>query len=592
MAYRLAHRAFSAWDTVALVSCLAGGVGTVAALAVLRRLYPPGRSRWIAAGFLVTTYGIIQPFAGHIEVYALALVALLVFVWAALGTLQGRAPWVAGAVGGLAVVTYVPLVIPVGSALGVLAWQRRRAEVPTLVAAAVAAIVPITFVYGWIWVRDVPGDWRHFLVTMRESLNLGWGGSSLIFVPPGRLLGTTHALHVVNQWLLCDLLGLALVGWGLATSGRRATGANPTTRLLAAMALPTILYTFVMNPLRPPADDWDLFAHAALLTALLGPYLLVRRLAGESDWFLALTAVLLATSLVHTGPRLLVVHAAPPPETRFADIFAIGDLLRREGVRYVFAGRETDVYVYLRTLLPAPRTLQFVDSVIAAQRGKLDLTTNTAFVLPPAAERALVPNFEALGASYAHTRVGKSGVYYAFTPAGGRLERIPSAGWRVATAERVDLAAAIADGDPGTVWTSVSRQHPGLRVEVDLGAGLTLARVRLVQGRGRSLDYPRGLQVSVATVAGDWRELRSVPQVVPRLLGRLIDADGHYRFDAEPAPAAITLTFPAERARWLRLTLLGEASAPWSIAELEAWGPAGSAARSAARSADGMMRTP
>jgi hypothetical protein len=568
-AYRLSHPMLSARDTVAFVSCLAGGLAAVVGLSLLRRMYP-GDGRWLAAAFLFTTYGVARPFLGYIEVYPFAVLALLVFLWAGVGALEDRPLWRTGLAGGLAVVTYVPLVLPVGAALLALLVRRLRARalsIRTIGATALAGALPPALVYGWLWVRDIHGRTTGFVPTLIESLNLDWADSWLIFVPARRLFAPEHALNVLNQWLLMDAVGLALVVWGMA-SGLCRTGPPAASLLLAALA-PTFVYTFVMNPYLPPAEDWDLFAHGSVLTALLGPLWLIDRLRRRERWYRSLAIALLAVNLAHTVPGVLAAHFAPTPEIRYPDVFAVEAFFRRAGLRYAITDRST--HVYLRTLLRDRdvRSVQFADGTLGPEGAGLDLTATGAFVLVPETERGLRSNLLALGASHQVTTLGGYRVHHGFIPPPVASVWRGPANWRLSASENAAGVPRMADGDPGTRWSSVVPQREGLAIEVDLSETVRLAGARVVHGRCCPWDYPRGLAVAVADQPGRWRDVLVVDEVIPRVTGRLRVEDGRYRFAPEARPDAITLRFPATPVRWVRLTALRADSRPWSITELE-----------------------
>ena len=572
VAYRLLHPMLSARDTVALASCLAGGLAAVIGLALVRRLQPPG-GRWLAAALLFSTYGVARPFLGYIEVYPFALLALMVFLKVAVTGPPNAALWRAALAGGLAVVTYIPLVIPVGAALFGLGVRRLRAGTLSIrsgvASAAALALAPVV-VFGWLWLRDVRGGTVGFLPTVVDSLNLGWANSWLIFVPPRELLARVHLLHVLNQWLLMDAVGLALVCWSLARKPRQPH--PPAAGILLLMLLPTLLYTIVMNPLRPPDEDWDLFAHASVLTALLGPLVLIDRVRRAGHWYGILAVALLGLNLAHTVPGVLAAHFAPSPETRYPDVFAVEAFFRREGLRYAITDRST--HVYLRTLLRDRdvRSVQFADGTLGAQGPALDLTATGAFVLVPESEASLVPNLLALGAPHRVASLGGYRVYHGFTPPLPSVVPIASAGWRVRASENPGAAPRMVDGDPSTRWSSIAPQRDGIEIEIDIGDVVPLAGVQAVHGRCCPWDYPRGFRVTVAAAPGSWHEVLVVPEVTPRVLGRLRVEDGRYRFGPEARTDALTVRFPTTPARWVRLTALRPDSRPWSVTELRLLG--------------------
>jgi hypothetical protein len=568
-AFRLLHPWLSARDTVALLSCLAGGAAVVVGLALVRRLHPAG-GQWLAAALLFGAYGVARPFLGYIEVYPFALLALLVFLLAVTGVVAGRPLWRAGLAGGFAVVVYVPLVVPTGGALlalGVWLLRSRALSVRAGAAAALSAALPPGLVYGWFWFRDVRGRATGLVPTLVDSLNLNWRDSWLIFVPARKLLAPAHLLHVLNQWLLMDAVGLALVVWGLVHGFRRAGG--PAATILLVAFVPTAVYTFVMNPLRPPAEDWDLFAHGAVLTALLGPLVLIDRVRRGGRWYRVLAAAVLGVSLAHTVPGVLAAHFAPTPEARYPDVFAVEAFFRRAGLRYAITDRST--HVYLRTLLRDRdvRSVQFADGTLGAEGPALDMTATGAFVLDAESEPGLRPNLLALGAPHQVTPLGGYRVYHGFTPPLEPAARIEAAAWRITASESPAAAPRMADGNTSTRWSSVTPQREGITIEIDLGETVPLAGARIVHGGCCPWDYPRGLSVAVADAPTRWRQVLVIPEVIPRVLGRLRAEDGRYRFAPDTRPDALTLRFPATPARWVRLTALRADSRPWAVTELE-----------------------
>ena len=166
----------------------------------------------------------------------------------------------------------------------------------------------------------------------------------------------------------------------------------------------------------------------------------------------------------------------------------------------------------------------------------------------PESEAGLLPNLLALGAPYRVAALGGYRVYHGFTPPPEPAAPISSANWRVTASENPAAAPHVVDGDPGTRWSSLVPQREGVAIEIDLGETVLLAGLEIVHGRCCPWDYPRGLAVAVAASPGGWREVLHVRDVVPRVLGRLREEDGRYRFAPEAHPDALTLRFPRPRA--------------------------------------------
>lgn len=116
------------------------------------------------------------------------------------------------------------------------------------------------------------------------------------------------------------------------------------------------------------------------------------------------------------------------------------------------------------------------------------------------------------------------------------------------TDSRLDAPLAF-DGDRATHWSTLRPMEVGDAFELDLGEVLRVGRVDVDPGDARR-EFPRGLRVEVSTDGMHWRELTGV---------EVLTADD----------GSVRATFPAVRARQLRLTNLGTATGlPWSIAEV------------------------
>jgi hypothetical protein len=111
------------------------------------------------------------------------------------------------------------------------------------------------------------------------------------------------------------------------------------------------------------------------------------------------------------------------------------------------------------------------------------------------------------------------------------------------------------DGNINSRWSTGAYQVPGQWFAVDMGSTNILNAIVLDCG-GSTGDYPRGYQVYLSKDGSNW--------------GAPVAAGS--------GAAVTTISFPAQAARYIRVTQTGSASANWwSIAEFNAYGSFGMA---------------
>ncbi|ANS76332.1 coagulation factor 5/8 type domain protein [Paenibacillus yonginensis] len=120
--------------------------------------------------------------------------------------------------------------------------------------------------------------------------------------------------------------------------------------------------------------------------------------------------------------------------------------------------------------------------------------------------------------------------------------------WTVtaSSTQGTDVPANMLDGDRGTLWTNGSPQTNGQWLQVDLGSKQTFDSVTLDSGYAAD-DYPRGYQLFVSEDGDSW--------------GTVVAA-------GSGQAGTMTITFPIQNARYIRMVQTGEADKWWSIAEL------------------------
>jgi hypothetical protein len=123
-------------------------------------------------------------------------------------------------------------------------------------------------------------------------------------------------------------------------------------------------------------------------------------------------------------------------------------------------------------------------------------------------------------------------------------------------------APVVLDGDPSTRWVC-GPQRGREAFEADLGSAADVGGVRFLTGEHPS-DFPRSLTIETSLDGAAWEAARSGDVIAATIEGAL----------ADPRQGATVLTFPARRARFVRLRQTGaDDQANWAIAELEIRGP-------------------
>ncbi|WP_068785473.1 discoidin domain-containing protein [Paenibacillus phocaensis] len=106
--------------------------------------------------------------------------------------------------------------------------------------------------------------------------------------------------------------------------------------------------------------------------------------------------------------------------------------------------------------------------------------------------------------------------------------------------------AKMLDGNRDTLWTNGREQASGQWVKVDLGAVQRFDSIELDPGNAGD-DYPRAYRLYVSNDGENWGD-------------PVIGGSGQ--------PGLLSITFPTQTARYLKLVQIGEANRWWSIAEL------------------------
>ncbi|MFJ6216887.1 glycoside hydrolase family 3 C-terminal domain-containing protein [Streptomyces sp. NPDC092296] len=141
--------------------------------------------------------------------------------------------------------------------------------------------------------------------------------------------------------------------------------------------------------------------------------------------------------------------------------------------------------------------------------------------------------------------------FNAYTASGGS-SLLPRTGWSASASATGggDVPANMLDGSAATRWSSGVPMAAGQTVTVDMGAAHSVSRITMDSG-GSASDYARGYQVSLSADGTGW----GAPVATGTGTGALV-----------------SVTFPAQSARYIRVTQTGTSTSWWSIAEFNAYG--------------------
>jgi hypothetical protein len=124
-------------------------------------------------------------------------------------------------------------------------------------------------------------------------------------------------------------------------------------------------------------------------------------------------------------------------------------------------------------------------------------------------------------------------------------------GWSASASVSSATAASGIDANLSTRWTTGAPQANGQYYQLDLGAARSFNLLRL-DSDGASNDYPRGYQVFVSNN--------------PASFGSPV-ATG------SGSSSLVSIGFPVQNARYIRVVQTGSSSNWWSVAEANVWGP-------------------
>lgn len=128
----------------------------------------------------------------------------------------------------------------------------------------------------------------------------------------------------------------------------------------------------------------------------------------------------------------------------------------------------------------------------------------------------------------------------------GKQKRLLPDAWSVTASSNEETAAAILDGSDQTRWTSGQTQTGGEWIQLDLGDSQIVNRIVLDSAHS-SEDYARGYEVYTSLDGTDW---------------------GNAVAKGEGDNAVLSISFPTQEARYIKIVQSGTDSHWWSLAEI------------------------
>ena len=272
----------TAQNAAQILVCAAGAVAVVLLLRFATYLASTPRQQLIVAAYMLCG-GLLRVLAGHVEVYAVLVMAAAAYLWAACACLRGRCRWWVPAVAlGVALWTHLSAVCLIPSLLLVL---RRRPPDGTgrailrLVAGGALVAAPVVVFLAAEYVTGHHGDLARAYDVAREMAGTkvaanpkrwfvrGWGGEP-----------TTGTDYVAFSWphlkYLLNAFFVLAPSAALVIAARRGhLLATVEARFLAVVSLPLVAYACAVRPRYGPYD-WDLFSLTALCLSALAAHVL------------------------------------------------------------------------------------------------------------------------------------------------------------------------------------------------------------------------------------------------------------------------------------------------------------------------------
>lgn len=238
------------------------------------------------------------------------------------------------------------------------------------------------------------------------------------------------------------------------------------------------------------------------------------------------------------------------------------DLLKKEGVRFVYALSHWDAY---KLTFDAQEDIIFAILFYRGDPGYLqmvDASTNIAYLIRGEGSRMIFEeNLNGIGGAYKKSSVGGYTVFYDFTPPSSNLVEIKPDGWSAIANHNNEDANKSFDRDISTRWTSFIPQKPGIFYQVDLGRIYhNVSKISFLPGVSK--EVPRGYILEVSIDGKRWEQIK----VIQEYWGPFFWS-GPHPF-VEDKDGRVEIAFSPTDLRFFRITQTNRSNYFWSIHEI------------------------
>jgi len=271
-------------ESLQLTAVLAGATVVVLLGQVIQRLFRERDKQWLFIGLLPSAYGAIQLWFGYSEIYPVVALGWVILVWAYLLILDERlSPLWGSALSGIIYLFYIGNVLLLPAyvftiLLSVRRMPNRGARVRQVILNLLVLVSTTMLCLSWKLGTNAIRFWQ----LQAASANITQGTSSgSVFYSTATLLSGLHVKEFINEWALVDASGvlLTMLGplfWALSAAQGWSLRRDTKAYLLALVAFPSVIYSFMMEPLLGYPMDWDLFSYLGLFTLLFGGYMFIQ----------------------------------------------------------------------------------------------------------------------------------------------------------------------------------------------------------------------------------------------------------------------------------------------------------------------------
>ena len=293
---------WGAAQSIALMSCLAGGIFVSALFVLAARLGQTIYDRFFIFAFTLSM-GAVQLFFGHVENYTLVTLFMLLFMLAGVQYLKGAAPlYMAVLLAAVAAAAH-PLAIFLLPALMSLPFIRMPREPWKNIFQAV--LPGLAFLTGFYVICRLLGA-PQIVIGLNQ-----FGDDRNVFLPVLQALKYRHVRDVIQNYLLILPLGVWVIAIDLIRT-KPGVHRDPIALFLLINSLSFLVFALFFNQKLDRLMDWDLFAPAALPITLTAGYLYVSLRPNDSEKKgIGLYAILF--SLAFTVPWVLSNYWANQP---------------------------------------------------------------------------------------------------------------------------------------------------------------------------------------------------------------------------------------------------------------------------------------